>query len=366
MRATEVPLPLLVIAARQEGLVSTAQCGAEGLGRHRRRRLVASGRARWATQRVLDLAELVDASVLTLHRGPDHTRRRAAYLGLLAYGQEAVSVGQCALALLGVQGLPTTIRAEVALPGGSARAGRAGIVVRRYRGSTPTVAVDGFRVTAPAWALVQAVADLDRGRAVAVLDSALHHRIVRSEDIDAVIEAARGRHGIARLRSLMPLVDGRAESPLETFARLQCLDAGVPPDDLQVAVRDLAGRVVARGDLGWRLRRGRWLIVEIDGAGPHTLPDAVFADRARQNAITSTGNVDLLRFTASDLARTGLVPAAVVAHRSQDELRYRERAATSPRLGAQMGAIPRSAGPSSARDRAHPGPWVATGARKRG
>ncbi len=356
MRHVDVPLPLLVLAARQEGLVSIAQCDDEGLGRHRRRRLVASGRARWATQRVLDLAGIVDASVLTLHRGPDHRRRRAAYLALLAYGQQAVSVGQCALALLDVQGLPATIRPEVALPGGSARAGRDGIAVRRYRRPTPTVGVDGFRVAAPAWALAQAVPDLSRYRGVAVLDSALQRRVVRAEDIDDVVAAAHGRHGVVRLRGLMPLVDGRAQSPLETFARLQCVDAGLPPDDLQVPVRDAGGRVVAHGDLGWRLRHGRWLVVEIDGAGPHSTPDALFADRQRQNAVVGTGRVDLLRFTADDLARTGLLPAAVAAHRAQDELRHRRRARGSATSAGDSneGAIARGSRPRAARDRAQP------------
>lgn len=323
MRSVEVPLPLLVLAARQEGLVSSAQCDEEGLGRHRRRRLVASGRAQWAAQRVLDLARAVDGSVLTLHRGPDHVRRRAACLGLLAHGPDAVAVGACALALLGVQGLPPTIRPEVALPGGSARIQRDGIVVRRYRRAAPTVRVDGFRVAAPAWALAQAVGGLDRRHGVAVVDSALQRRVVSADELAEVVRTGKGRSGSSRVRALLPLVDGRAQSPLETFARLQCVDAGIPPDDLQVPVQDSRGRVIAHGDLGWRLRRGRWLIVEIDGVGPHATPEALFADRARQNAMLATGRVDLLRFTAGDLARPGLLPASVAAHRSQDELRFR-------------------------------------------
>jgi very-short-patch-repair endonuclease len=58
--------------------------------------------------------------------------------------------------------------------------------------------------------------------------------------------------------------------------------------------------VVARGDLGWWLDDGRLLLVEIDGATPHGAPDALYRDRARQNAIVATGAL-LLRFTADDL-----------------------------------------------------------------
>jgi hypothetical protein len=323
MRQVAVPVSLLVLASGQSGLVSSAQCDEHDLDRHRRHRLVAAGRASRATQGVLDVAGLVDAAGLTLPRGPDHVRRRAAHSALLAFGPGAVAVGQCALALLGIQGLPSTIRPEVGLPGGSARRARDGIVVRRFRVATPTVRRGGFRVMAPTQALAQSVRELRRDCGVAVLDSAVQQRLIRADELDAVLDAARDRVGAARVRTALALVDGRAQSPLETFARLQCVDAGLPPDDLQVPVRDATGRIVARGDLGWRLRRGRWLLVEIDGAGPHSTPEALFADRARQNAVVATGRADVLRFTARDLAERGLLPAAVTAHRHRDDLNFR-------------------------------------------
>ena len=49
---------------------------------------------------------------------------------------------------------------------------------------------------------------------------------------------------------------GEPSPPLETFARLECVDAGVPPDDLQVEIRSSRGHLLGRGDLGWRLPRG--------------------------------------------------------------------------------------------------------------
>lgn len=323
MRHVTVPLPLLALAARQEGLASVAQCDEHGLDRHRRRRLVVAGRAASPTPGVLDLSGPLVAAGLSLPAGPDHRRRRAALVALLAYGPTAVAVGQCALALLGVQGLPTTIRPEVALPDGSARRTRDGVVVRRYRPPAPTVRVDGFEVEAPVAALAHAVRELGRDRGVAVLDSALALRLIGADALGDVSLAARGRRGAGRVAAALGLVDGRAQSPLETFARIQCVDAGIPPDGLQVPVRDASGRIVARGDLGWRLRRGRWLLVEIDGAGPHGSPDALFADRARQNAVLASGRAVMLRYTAGDLANRGLVPAAVAAHLRQDDLGFR-------------------------------------------
>lgn len=126
-----------------------------------------------------------------------------------------------------------------------------------------------------------------------------------------VMATMAGARGAVRARSWLPLVDRRAESPLETFARLACVDGHVPPDDLQVEIKTPGGRLIGRGDLGWRLGDGRWLIAEIDGRTFHENPEALLRDRARQNALVSTGRVDVLRFTAADIRTSGLIPAAV-------------------------------------------------------
>ena len=77
-------------------------------------------------------------------------------------------------------------------------------------------------------------------------------------------------------------------------------------------MRDTDGRVIARGDLGWSLGSGRLLVAEIDGAGPHSTPHALYRDRSRQNAVVATGAL-MLRFTAADV-RTRRVAAEVARH----------------------------------------------------
>lgn len=321
MRRANIPPSLLVLASRQAGLVSARQCDEEGFGTDRRHRLVTAGHAARPARGVLDLTPLLAPMGMADHDDPDHRRRRAACLALLAHGPAAVAVGQCALAMLGVQGLPVEIRPEVAMPGGSPRATRDGIVVRCYAGPIPTVRRGELRVAAPEWALAHAVLELDRDHAIAVLDSALNRGVIRPDGLARVAGLTRGRRGAGRRRAWWGLVDGRSQSPLETWARLRCLDAGVPPDELQVPIRDVRGRIVARGDLGWRLKRGRWLVVEIDGAGPHTEPEALFVDRERQNDILATGRADVLRFTGRDVDRRDRIPAVVKAHLALDAVR---------------------------------------------
>lgn len=306
------PLPppptLLALAGRQHGLVTTAQCRAAGMSRDRVARATAT--AGWAriTRGVYDTDPTPVRS-----RPLDHRRRRSAWAAMLAFGPRSISVGTCALALLGVAGLPSRLQPQAALPGGRAALSRDGIELRMFDDGMSVQVVEGRFVATPEWALAQAVPELERRNAVAVMDSALHQGLVTPQELDRAHDKARGRRGVARTHAWWDMADGRAESPLETFARLDCADGGVPPDRLQVVLRDDAGRIVARGDLGWSLGAGRWLIAEMDGAEFHDTPEAVFADRSRQNLLVASGRVVVLRFTARDVAAPGTIAREVRA-----------------------------------------------------
>ncbi len=245
---------------------------------------------------------------------PDARRRRSAWLALLAFGPGAVAVGQCALALHGVAGLPTEIEPQAAVCRGRHRQDRDGVHLREFDNGMETVVLAGRLVASVPWALAQAVPELARMNAVAVMDSALNRRLLDPAGLERAHLLARGRRGVARTHEWWTLADGRAESPLETLARLDCADSGVAPDDLQVVVVDPDGRFLGRGDLGWRLDGGRWLIAEIDGREWHEAPLALLADRRRQNAFVGSGVADVLRFTAEDLRRPGRVGSTIRAH----------------------------------------------------
>ncbi|MDQ0372917.1 hypothetical protein [Cellulomonas humilata] len=160
-------------------------------------------------------------------------------------------------------------------------------------------------------ALVQALPELPVANAVAVLDDCLHRGLQSPSGLEEIRRRLRSRRGSAGMEErVLSRVDPRAESPLETFARLQCADAGIPPDDLQVEIRAVNGAFLGRGDLGWRRDGGGWLIAEIDGREFHDRPDALHRDRQRQNAMVTWGAAQMLRFTSADIA-AGTIPAAV-------------------------------------------------------
>jgi len=95
--------------------------------------------------------------------------------------------------------------------------------------------------------------------------------------------------GSAALRRTVALVDGRAESPIETCLRLLALPLAVV--DLQVPI---AG--VGRVDM---LLDG-WLVLEADGFEHHSTRAHYRVDRRRADALAEQGFV-LVRFSYQDI-----------------------------------------------------------------
>ena len=336
----ELPASLLALADAQEGLLSTAQCERHDVGRSRRDGWLRAGRWRAVTRGVLDTIALpprrrtvrdvprtatppwvrTDAgaaarrsgrATAAVHRDRsdgdllfDHLRRRSAWVGLLAFGPEAIAVGTCALALLGVEGLPPQIRPEVALPRASNRPNRAGIRLRQFDDGMTTVPFGDRRagpwhLAAPEWAVAQAVPELSMEHGLAVLDSALRLEVVTPAGAARAHDHARGRRGIARRHELWEWADPDAASWIESAARWQCIEEGVPPDVLQLPVRGRGGGLVGVGDLAWRLGDQEWLVGDTDGFEWHEgVERSERRDRDRDNAFAAAPGIHLLRFDA--------------------------------------------------------------------
>lgn len=235
--------------------------------------------------------------------------RRQVWATLLARPDDAVPVGLTALALHGVWGLPRDLGCEVTYGSGRHADGPRGVRVRQFGPFETTVLGDRV-VPTVASALIQALPEAGRDLAVVLLDNALNRELLLPAELPAVREGVRGRRGAAHLHVVWPLVDGRAESPIETRARLECLDSGIPADDLQVELVDDDGAFLGRGDIGFRHRDGGWVIAELDGLEEHEKPRALSRDRHRQNNVGNRSRTRMLRFEGEDLG-TGIIPRDV-------------------------------------------------------
>lgn len=299
MRTISKPPALLALAAKQAGLVTNTQCDTHGLGSSTRTALVRRGewireaRGVYQTRVPLPKANAWEAA-----------HRRAKWLALLTGPADAIPVGLTALAVHEVWGLPLDLPPQVSFAGRHT-SGPGGVRVRQFARPGEVVRVDGREVAAVPTALIQALPEVGRDLAVVLLDNCLNRKKLSSTELDEVRRGVRGRRGAARLHEVWPLVDGRAESPLETRARLRCIDADIPPDDLQRDIVDARGAFLGRGDLLWRRRKGGWILVEMDGLDEHEVPGAVYHDRHRQNGIARKADgVMLLRYTGVD-SRSG-------------------------------------------------------------
>ncbi|TDC33103.1 hypothetical protein E1211_19780 [Micromonospora sp. 15K316] len=290
------------IAATRDGIVTLDQARAAGMTVHEVQRLCRTGR--W--QVVARASYLVDAE---LHGGV--SRRAQIRAAVASFGPGAVAVLATAAELHGIAGLRGTDEIHLSVPGPIARpvrVGHPGVVVHQSTiAPDQIVPVRGIAVTGPLRTLTDLVLREERYPAVCLLDSALNRGLVSGEELLRVPGLIRGRRGAVAARQHLAEADGRAQSPLETCSRLRCVDGRVPPDALQLEVRDDDGYLLGVGDLGWR---GPKVIAEADGRDAHDSPHAVFADRRRQNRLVNAGWT-VLRFTWADTLRPDYIPWTV-------------------------------------------------------
>ncbi|MEV4540324.1 type IV toxin-antitoxin system AbiEi family antitoxin domain-containing protein [Micromonospora echinaurantiaca] len=290
------------IADGQDGLVTRTQATAIGFSRHEIDNLVMFGRWR----RLARAVYLVDRE--TVEEPSRRCRIRAA---LLSLGPKAHAVLATAAELHGIAGLPPSDEIHVALPGVAAKLARAqepGLVVHQLEHpAASVVSLGGLPATDPLLTVTEVILRVGRYPAVSVLDSALNRGLVTADDLLAVPRLIRRRRGAVAARGYLAEADGRAQSPLETRTRLRCVDGKVPPDALQLEVRDDDGYLLGIGDLGWR---GPKVIAEADGRGPHGTPEAAYADRRRQNRLVNA-RWTILRFTWRDTLDPHYIPHTV-------------------------------------------------------
>lgn len=145
-----------------------------------------------------------------------------------------------------------------------------------------------------------------------IIDSALRLRKVSLEGIQAYVDdMGRGRKGISRARFALRYADARAENGGESRARAVMIEEGYAPHELQVRIPDpLDPYHIMRGDLGWQLEDGTWIIGELDGKVKYvdpamlhggTIEDVMRAERQRESRMSVYG-VRIMRFTWQDVS----------------------------------------------------------------
>lgn len=172
----------------------------------------------------------------------------------------AILVGHSAAALLGSKWIPAGLPAEVS----HARGGRPkGISLRQnaFRNDELCV-VRGMRCTTAARTAFDLGRRLLPEQAVIRIDALLNATVTPVSAVEEIAVRYPGARGIRRLREVLDLVDGGAESPQETRLRLLLVKTALPRPVTQIPVTDDVGVVRRRIDMGWP----QWRVgVEYDG-----------------------------------------------------------------------------------------------------
>lgn len=194
----------------------------------------------------------------------------------------------------------------------------------------------GLPVTTPARTVIDLARTLEFRAAVVAADSALRKRLTTKDELRAVLGECPRWPGTARAREVVEFADERAESPLESIARIAFRDCGLPPPDLQVWLGGTSAPV-GRVDFYWKRYR---TIAEVDGAAKYRDDPRRVPQQLRRDQLLREDGYELVRFSWQQVTETPEAVAASIRSAFQRGERNWELArpirAARPAAGTQM------------------------------
>jgi Transcriptional regulator, AbiEi antitoxin/Protein of unknown function (DUF559) len=179
------------------------------------------------------------------------------------------------------------------------------------------------RFLVPCTTVARTVVDLARcgtlDAGVVVADSALHMKLARPGELTAVLEACGGWPGVAGARRAIEFSDGRAESALESLARVAFDRHGLELPEPQVWLGG-EGLRVGRVDFYWRRHR---TIAEADGKAKYRDDKRNVTWQLERDAMLREAGFEVVHFTWAEIV---YAPEQVIA-------RIRAAFARAARLG---------------------------------
>lgn len=194
----------------------------------------------------------------------------------------------------------------VAAPAGSAHAKRRGLRPQRVRLPDDHITTHrGLSVTTPARTWLDCAALMPIHHVIAMGDAVLHRGLATPDELTGIIHWAYRRRGVAVARQALPLLDGRAESPMESIVRAYAVLDGLPAPECNIDIY-AGNRWIARVDMCWP---DAMVIVEYDGA-VHLTDEQRRRDARRRNELQEAGWL-VITVTADDLKNPGAMIARI-------------------------------------------------------
>ena len=128
-------------------------------------------------------------------------------------------------------------------------------------------------------------------------DAALRAELMTAMDVRRVLATSWARRGIRVASQAGQHLDGTRETPLESASWAYFIDHRIPLPRMQVEIRTVGGRFVARVDFLWDEAR---VVGEADGRMKYVDADALYAEKRREDDIRGVG-YRMVRWGATDL-----------------------------------------------------------------
>ena len=201
--------------------------------------------------------------------------------------RRGVVAGAAASALHGAEWADATTPVE--LISKSARPQQGLIIRHETLGCDEVAQVTRRSITFPVTTSARTAFDLGRhlrrGQALARLDALARATAFATEDVLLLTKRYLGARGLRRLNEVLPLIDGGAASPKESWLRLLLLHAGLPKPTTQIPVHQ-DWQLVGLLDMGWE---DYLVAVEYDGDQHRTDRRQFVRDINRITAMESLG-----------------------------------------------------------------------------
>lgn len=231
----------------------------------------------------------------------EKSRARAIATGHSAY--RAVVVGRSAARIWRLPLLGATEPVELCSYGTTSAPSRSqwprDVIYRNWHLPPDDVQVwHGLRVTNRLRTTFDVIRTSDLAQGLMLLDAELQQGGNRKK-LERTFRAFGRAHGVKRIWRTLAHASGLAESPLESKARAQLLEAGLPEiTEIRLQAEIAVEGITYRVDI---LING-WLALELDGAIKYAedAAHAIRRERAREKRIQNTG-LRVLRFSNADL-----------------------------------------------------------------
>jgi hypothetical protein len=225
---------------------------------------------------------------------------------------DAVLGGRSAATWLGAPFASPIEPVLVLVPHASAWRGPRGVQVHRTTvHPSDVMTVDHVPITSALRTAWDVAALETMPMAVAALDGMVRGGHLEIAALRALHAGSRGRWRAGRVAKVLPLVDGRSQSPPESWVRVACARAGLPAPVPQFVVLS-AGEFLGCVDLAWPEHR---LIVEYEGAYHFDGLQIARDDRRYERLIAAGWRV--IRLSAADLRNMEALVARIAAELSR-------------------------------------------------